>query len=70
MMKININALVFSKAFKRNTGYIPTLYRTEHFQATRKFLEDNKDILDELMSEESLRKLQQRKWHNDEIIQE
>ena len=64
------NALVFSKAFKRNTGYIPTLYRTEHFQATRKYLEDNKDILDELMSEESLRKLQQRKWHNDEIIQE
>ena len=50
---------------RRLKGIVP-----EHFQATRKFLEDNKDMMDELMSEESLRKLQQRKWHNDEIIQE
>lgn len=54
------DALVFSKAFKRNTGCIPTAYRTEHWKATRRHYEENRELLEELMQEDSLRKLQVR----------
>lgn len=55
------NTLVFSKAFKRTTGTVPSVYRTEHWKANRKKLEDHQELLEELMREDSLKKLHQGK---------
>lgn len=54
------NTLVFSKAFKRNTGSTPSNYRTEHWKATRQNFEENREILEELLNEDSLKKLRQK----------
>ncbi len=55
------NALVFSKAFKRKTGSIPTTYRAEHWRNMRKNLEQGREMLEELMGDEMLEGLYQRK---------
>ncbi|MCI8557189.1 MAG: AraC family transcriptional regulator [Lachnospiraceae bacterium] len=54
------DALVFSKAFKRNTGCVPKEYRKENWKAVKKDPEESREILRELMNDESLKKLQKK----------
>ena len=54
------NTLVFSKAFKRNMGCTPTVYRYEHRKTAQEHLDKNNDLLEKLMEDDSLRKLKQR----------
>ncbi len=60
------NALVFSKAFKKNMGCAPTVYRKEHIRAVRQNLAENQDILEELKEEGVYQNVRQKKWQNDE----
>ena len=51
------DALVFSKAFKRNTGCVPREDRRENRKGVKKDPEENRELLMELMSDESLKNL-------------
>ncbi len=46
------NAIVFSKAFKKHIGCIPTVYRLEHCKAIKKNLKENRELLEELKEED------------------
>lgn len=54
------DALVFSKAFKKNTGCVPTLYRKEHQNMIQKNLKENQSLLEELNAEQTFQKLHQK----------
>ena len=54
------DTLVFSKAFKRNTGCVPREYRKENWKAVKKDPKENRELLRELMSNEALKKLQKK----------
>lgn len=42
------DSLVFSKAFKKNVGCVPTVYRREHEKILGRNIEENKELLEEL----------------------
>lgn len=42
------DSLVFSKAFKKNVGCVPTVYRREHGKILGRNIEENKELLEEL----------------------
>ena len=54
------NALVFSKAFKREVGCVPTVYRARHCKAIQKNLVENQELLERLEGDS-----EDEKWQND-----
>lgn len=54
------NALVFSKAFKRQVGCVPTVYRARHCKAIQKSLVENQELLERLEGNS-----EDEKWQND-----
>lgn len=54
------DALVFSKAFKKNTGIVPTVYRKEHQKMIQKNLKENQELLEKLNTDQTFQKLHQK----------
>lgn len=51
------DSLVFSKAFKKNVGCVPTVYRKEHEKVIGRNLEENRELLQDLQEDTAGKKM-------------